>query len=140
MLTAAQVGASQIVVIGAGGPAVPANTNATGGSGLQSSFGAAVLVQALGGAGGTSGTNGGSGGNGGPKTGTGDYSSAGAPGECGSDSGGATIALNAHGGGRGGAQPSASAAVNTGAGGGPGAIGFPSGAGGSGICVITEYF
>jgi hypothetical protein len=137
IFTAATIGASQTVTIGAGGAAVALNTSADGNAGGTTSFGA--LMTAAGAAGGTRGNFGGApaaGGNGG--TG-GVYRMRGAAGNVGSDTSGTTPAYNA-GGGKGAGTYAAAAGANSGGGGGGGSTGNNSGAGGSGICVVYEYY
>ena len=137
LFTAATIGSSQTVTIGAGGAAVTNNTSADGNAGGTTSFGA--LITAGGSPGGTRGTYGGAPGTGGSGGTGGIYHMRGEPGIAGSDTGGTTASYNA-GGGKGGGTFAAAAGANTGGGGGGGGQGNNSGAGGSGICVIYEYY
>lgn len=151
LLTAAQVGASQLVAVGAGGTA-GANTGGNGGTGGTTSVGS--LLVAAGGAGGQGATsatvsyNGGPGGAGS----TSDLITAGAPG---GPSTGGTTSTSGHGGstslgggGRGLGSQSSNAGTaglaNTGGGGagannGSSASANVGGVGGSGVVIITEY-
>lgn len=139
--TAATIGASQSVTIGAGGGAGAGGGTSSLGSLISSGGGGAGTAGAAGGGGGTGGTgasgsvnlrggngNAGSGGNG-----TGGSSSVGGV-------GGSTL-LGGNGGGGNGATSSngTTGATNTGGGGGGGANGGTGAAGGSGIIIITEY-
>jgi hypothetical protein len=137
LVTAASMGATEAVTIGAAGTGGPGSINASGGTGGTSAFGA--LLTAIGGSGGVSGNSGGDGGYGGGGGANASWSEAGALGQCGSDTSGAT-AINAGGGGRGGAPASTSAAANSGGGGGSGGLGASSGNGGTGVCVVIEYY
>jgi hypothetical protein len=137
IFTAATIGASQTVTIGAGGAAVTLNTSADGNAGGTTSFGA--LMTAGGAAGGTRGNFGGAPAAGGSGGTGGVYHMRGAAGNVGSDTGGVTPLYNA-GGGKGGGTYAAAAIANSGGGGGGGSTGSNSGAGGSGICVVYEYY
>lgn len=153
--TAAAIGASQVVTIGAGGTPGAAGANA-GGSGGATSLGSICIAN--GGAGGQPANGGissvGAGGAGGT-VGTGDVTIQGAPGIQGY-SGANTVAPSGGGGGSsyfgGGAAGQASVAnaagiaaqANSGGGGGGGCANstvssFAGGAGGTGLVVITEY-
>ena len=138
LFTAATIGGSQTVTIGAGGAAVTLNTSADGNAGGTTSFGA--LMTAAGAAGGTRGNHGGAPGAGGSGGTGGIYRMRGAAGNVGSDTGGASTALYNAGGGKGGGIFAAAAIANSGGGGGGGSTGSNSGAGGSGICVVYEYY
>src|SRR5262245_43408334 len=158
-LTAAQIGASQNVVIGAAGPG--GQGNAAGTAGGDTSFGSFCI--ALGGAGGKragSGIGAGGGGAGGA-VGTGDFASAGAPGVGGfnnpnTGSVNNTASVGAGGSsvfGGGGVGPGTTGASGTSAGNNAGSYG--SGGGGAyntnnissqkggdgspGVCIVTEY-
>ena len=137
LFTAATIGSSQTVTIGAGGAAVTNNTSADGNAGGTTSFGA--LITAAGSPGGTRGTYGGAPGAGGSGGTGGIYHMRGEPGIAGSDTGGNTASYNS-GGGKGGGSFAAAAGANTGGGGGGGGQGNNSGAGGTGICVVYEYY
>lgn len=150
LLSAATIGASKTVAIGAAG-AAGANTDGTGGTGGSTTLGStlAVAVGGVGGVGGGVTAAGGAGGLG--SSGTGNITATGAPGgpaievSGGSVSGGGG---NSSLGGAGGAKPyTANAAgqdavANSGSGGGGAAANGNAnigGAGGSGYMVITEY-
>jgi len=153
--TAAQIGASQVVTVGAGGTAgtAPGSTGfvSAGGAGGTTSVGS--LCIANGGSGNTAGNGvanfaGGAG----AVPGTGDIAAAGAPGE-GTSVGGSGIATGLGAGGSsifgGGAKPQfssgaangiAATAYGSGGSGGTGlAVAATGGAGSSGIVIITEY-
>jgi len=159
VLTAAQIGASQIVTIGAGGTA-GANIGGTGGTGGTTSVGTLlVLTGGMGGLGGASSTkaqiysSGGNGGTGGTSSAGTSYFSSGSCGGWGTVSGtlyvgrGGDSGSSIFGGGPIGVSPGAggtSAAINSGAGGSGacqvfGGGGVEGGTGGSGIVFITEY-
>lgn len=137
LFTAAAIGASQTVSIGAGGAAQPLNTNGAGNNGGTTSFGAVITV--IGAPGGTSGTNGGAPNVGGSGGAGGDYRFRGAAGISGSGTGGNVANYNC-GGGKGGGLFNTAALANTGGGGGGGSTAAASGAGGSGICVVYEFY
>jgi hypothetical protein len=137
LFTAATIGATQTVTIGAGGAAVTANTSANGNAGGTTSFGA--LVTAAGAAGGTRGNFGGAPSAGGSGGTGGFYRMRGAAGVTGADTGGTGPQYNP-GGGKGGGIFATAAGANSGGGGGGGSTGNNSGAGGSGICVVYEYY
>lgn len=139
LVSAATIGASQIVTIGAGGAVQTINTNANGNAGGTSSFGA--IVTAVGGSGGGSGNTAGTGGAGGTGGSGGDYAMPGAPGTCGTDVTASVCGLHANGGGKGGSIfDGGSGVANSGGGGGPGYASSASGSGGKGICIVYEYF
>ena len=137
LFTAATIGATQTVTIGAGGAAVTANTSANGNAGGTTSFGA--LLTAAGAAGGTRGNFGGAAAAGGSGGTGGFYRMRGAAGVTGADTGGTGPRYNP-GGGKGGGIFATAAGANSGGGGGGGSTGNNSGAGGSGICVVYEYY
>lgn len=139
--TAANIGASQAVTIGAGGAGGASTAN--GSAGGASSVG--VLVTANGGSGGSAGngTNGASGGVGGT-AGTGDVASPGGDGDSGSKvadvaagSGGASFMGGGGAGGTNAIGPNAAAAFGAGGGGSQG--GGTGGAGKAGIVIITDF-
>ena len=141
--TAAQIGASQSVTVGAAGSGGAANANGT--SGGNSSFGALLI-----GNGGSFGVTGSSSatqsvqpGLGGTASG-GDFSCGGGDGFCGyvaSSFLGGHGGLSFFGGGGAGAYYGGAARAGTayGSGGGAGYAGISGGAGGAGLCIITEY-
>ena len=137
LVTAATLGSSQTVTIGAGGTNIAANTNTVGNAGGNSSIGA--VLTCVGGNGGTQGGSGGNGGAGGVGGSNADVNISGAPGQPGSDSA-ATIALLSTGGGPCGGLFGASGQLNCGGGGGGGGTGLGSGSGGSGRIVVFEYY
>jgi hypothetical protein len=136
LATAATIGASQAVTIGAGGTSVTANTSADGVAGGTTSFGA--IVTAVGGGVPSRGNFGGGGGAGGSGGSGANYKMPGARGFAGSDSTG-TQAYAAYGGGKGGGAATQAGFANSGGGGGGGSTVSASGVGGSGICVVLEY-
>jgi hypothetical protein len=138
-VTASSFGASQTVTIGAGGASVAQNLNTNGNSGGTTSIG--TLLTAVGGSGGSAGNVGAAGGPGGNGGTGGDWYMPGANGMSGGDTGGAATGIYAMGGGKGGGNNSATAGkANSGGGGRGGNTGTASGAGGTGIVVITEFF
>lgn len=158
LATAAEIGASQAVTIGAGGSAAAAGNN-NGGNGGDTSVGALCIAKGGTGGSGAASNAGGAGGAGGVG-GTGNITIRGQPGESGIAAAITTITtLNARGGnsprgfGFGGTQSgviagnnnySGPAGVGYGAGGGGGKSGngagaAAGGAGTAGICIITEY-
>lgn len=138
LVTAAVLGASQTVTIGAGSVSVAANQNVGGSTGGTTSFGA--LVTAAGGLGAASGNNGGAGGTGGSGGSGGDWSFAGAAGQYGTDVTATVFGGHAAGGGKGAGGDGAAALPNSGGGGGSGYSGGASGAGGSGVCIVIEFY
>jgi len=152
ILTAAQIGTTQAVTIGAGGAGGVAG-NGTGGPGGQTSFGSLCVANGgLGGGFANTGIQSGPGGAGGA-AGTGDIAAAGAPGVGGFFNNTSTSAQarmgsggsSAFGGGgvgiNNGAGTAASAYGSGGAGGTDYAAGasLAGGAGSAGICIVTEY-
>ena len=137
LFTAATIGTSQTVTIGAGGALISANTNSTGNAGGPTSFGA--VITAAGAPGGSSGTVGGAPNVGGTGGTGGDFRMAGAAGMSGSGTGGNVANYNC-GGGKGGGLFTAAAVANSGGGGGGGSTGASSGAGAKGICVVYEFY
>ena len=153
MLTAAQIGASQTVTIGAAG-AAGSSSGATGGNGGNTSLG--VLASANGGSGGTGavgGSNVVAGGLGGTGGSAADYQAPGQPGQPGFGTGATALAI--HQGGTGGSSPfggggrpglkaaAGEAGVGRGSGGGGGSAqsttGKAGGAGTAGYIIITEF-
>lgn len=137
-LAVGSLGATETVTIGAGSVAISANTNSASGAGGSTSFGA--LVGAVGGGGASSGDNGGQGGSGGTGGTPKDWAEAGAHGSAGGDNGGGTIGIHCFGGGKGGGGTAGAGVANSGGGGGGGTTLLPSGAGGSGYCIVIEYY
>lgn len=151
VLSAATIGASKAVTIGAGGTA-GANTGGTGGTGGTTSFGS--IISCSGGLGGVGSTGNASAGGAGQTCTGGDFNGTGAPGGAGTDGNATPQSFSGAGGssalGGGGVGLSTTAgngvngATNTGGGGG-GALGVGSGTartggvGGTGIIIITEY-
>lgn len=137
-VTAAMVGASKAVTIGAGGASQAPNSSASGTSGGTSSFGSIMTV--LGATGAGSGNVGGQGGLGGDGGLGADWFMAGACGQTGADATGTVVNINSPGGGKGGGRFTfPTATPNSGGGGGGGNTTSASGAGGSGICAVVEF-
>jgi hypothetical protein len=156
MASAASIGASQTVTIGAGGTGV---SNGTGNAGGDTSVGTLCIGKGgSGGAAGVTSLGGRSAGGAGGIAGTGDYTAAGAHGGDACSSTITSVSLlsgtggsSFFGGGAGGASvnqvgahvPGYAGAANTGGGSGAAAVGSTSndtgGAGGSGVVIITEY-
>ena len=137
LFTAATIGASQTVTIGAGGVAIALNTNSTGNAGGTTSFGS--VITAAGAPGGSSGTVGSAPNVGGTGGTGGDFRMAGASGTAGSGIGGNTP-IYCCGGGKGGGLFNTAAVTNSGGGGGGGSTASASGAGAKGICVVYEFY
>jgi len=137
LFTAAAIGASQTVTIGAGGNLINANTNSAGNAGGTTSFGS--VITAAGAPGGSSGTIGSAPNVGGTGGTGGDFRMAGASGTAGSGTGGNTP-IYCCGGGKGGGIFTGAGVANSGGGGGGGSTGASSGAGAKGICVVYEFY
>jgi len=138
LATAATIGASQTVTIGAAAAGIALNTNSAGNTGATTSFGS--IVTAIGGGGGTSGTNGGAPGSGGAG-GTGkNYAMPGDAGQQGADPATGTVAASGAGGGKGGGIINVAGVANSGGGGAGGSSAIASTAGGTGIVVVYEYY
>lgn len=129
----------QTVTVGVGGAGIALNTASDGNAGTASSIGTVITAPA--GGAGTQGNNGGAGGSGGT-AGTRDWGMNGMSGGVGADTG-ATVAFHSSGGGKGGGQGAGAAnagAANSGGGGNGGSTGHASGAGGTGIVVVYEFY
>ena len=138
LVTAATIGASQTVTVGAAAVGIALNTNSTGNTGATTSFGS--IVTTIGGSGGASGVVGGTGGRGGTGGAGGNYAMSGAVGQAGADSDTGLVAASGSGGGKGGGILTVAGVANSGGGGAGGSIAVASTAGGTGIVVVYEYY